>query len=69
MGLSKWIKDRAIHGRPAFSWEDVRKAGLYASEQVLKNELLRLCNNKTIGIAHMAVLMKKCIIDFHLNLQ
>ena len=49
MGLSKWIKDRAIHGRPAFSWEDVRKAGLYTSEQVLKNELLRLCNNKTIA--------------------
>ena len=48
MTLQKWIKDRAIHGYPTFSIEDVRKTGMYSSEQILQNELSRLCANKTI---------------------
>ena len=48
MTLQKWVKDRAIHGLPTFSIEDVRKAGMYSSEQILQNELTRLCNNKMI---------------------
>lgn len=48
MTLQKWIKDRAIHGYPTFSIEDVRGAGMYSSEQIMKNELNRLCSNKTI---------------------
>ena len=48
MTLQKWIKDRAIHGYPTFSIEDVREAGMYSSEQIMKNELNRLCSNKTI---------------------
>lgn len=48
MALQKWIRDRAIHGYPTFSFEDVRMAGMYSSEQILKNELVRLCSNKTI---------------------
>lgn len=49
MTLQKWIKDRAIHGFPTFSIEDVRKTGMYSSEQILQNELYRLCSNKTIA--------------------
>lgn len=48
MTLQKWIKDRAIHGYPTFSIEDVRATGMYSSEQILQNELSRLCANKTI---------------------
>ncbi len=48
MTLQKWIKDRAIHGFPTFSIEDVRGTGICSSEQILQNELYRLCNNKTI---------------------
>lgn len=49
MTLQKWIKDRAIHGFPTFSIEDVRETGMYFSEQILQNELYRLCSNKTIA--------------------
>ena len=49
MTLQKWIKDRAIHGYPTFSVDDVREAGMYSSEQIIKNELNRLCSNKTIA--------------------
>ena len=48
MTLQKWIKDRAIHGYPTFSIEDVRESEMYSSEQIMKNELNRLCSNKTI---------------------
>jgi len=47
MTLQKWIEDRAIHGFPTFSVEDVRAAGLCSSEQILQNELSRLSSNKT----------------------
>lgn len=49
MSLQKWIKERAIHGFPTFSTEDVRRTGMYSSEQILQNELYRLCSNKTIA--------------------
>ena len=49
MTLQKWIEDRAIHGYPTFSVEDVRTVGLCSSEQILQNELSRLCSNKTIA--------------------
>ena len=49
MTLQKWIKDRAIHGFPTFSIEDVRETGMYSSEQILQNELYRLSSNKTIA--------------------
>ena len=49
MTLQKWINDRAIHGNPTFSLDDVRTTGMYSSEQILKNELNRLCSNKTIA--------------------
>ena len=49
MTLQKWIKDRAIHGFPTFSIEDVRETGMYSSEQIMKNELNRLCSNKAIA--------------------
>ena len=49
MTLQKLIKDRAIHGFPTFSIEDVRETGMYSSEQILQNELYRLCSNKTIA--------------------
>ena len=48
MTLQKWIKDRAIHGYPTFSIEDVRETGMYTSEQIMKNELNRLCSNKIL---------------------
>ena len=49
MTLQKWIEDRAIHGFPTFSVEDVRAADLCSSEQILQNGLSRLCSNKTIA--------------------
>ena len=49
MTLKKWIEDRAVHGYPTFSIEDVRAAGLCSSEQILQNELFRLSSNKTIA--------------------
>ena len=49
MTLRKWIEDRAIHGYPTFSVEDVRATGLCSSEQILQNELSRLCLDKTIA--------------------
>ena len=49
MTLQKWINDRAVHGYPTFSLEDVRDAGIYSSEQIIKNELTRLSSNKTIA--------------------
>ena len=48
MTLQKWINDRAVHGYPTLTLEDVREAGLYTSEQIMKNELNRLCSNKTL---------------------
>ena len=47
--LQKWIRDRAVHGFPMFSIEDVRKANIYSSEQILQNELSRLCSNPTLS--------------------
>gem|GEM_PF-2851599 len=47
MTLQKWIEDRAIHGFPTFSIEDVRAADLCSSEQILQNELSRLSSNRT----------------------
>lgn len=49
MTLQKWIMDRAVHGFPTFSIEDVRKANIYSSEQILQNELSRLCSKKIIS--------------------
>lgn len=49
MTLQKWINDRAVHGYPTFTFEDVRESGIYSSEQIIKNELIRLCTNKTIA--------------------
>ncbi len=49
MTLRKWIEDRAIHGYPTFSVEDVRAAGVCSTEQILQNELSRLSANKTIA--------------------
>ncbi len=49
MTLQRWIRDRAIHGYPTFSIEDVKDTGMYSSEQIMKNELNRLCSNKTIA--------------------
>ena len=49
MTFQKWIEDRAIHGFPTFSIDDVRAAGIYSSEQILYNELSRLCANNTIA--------------------
>lgn len=49
MTLQKWIKDRAVHGVATFSIEDVRKSGMYSSEQIMQNELSRLCGNKLIA--------------------
>ena len=40
MTLQKWIKDRAIHGFPTFSIEDVRETGMYSSEQILQNDVV-----------------------------
>ena len=49
MTLQNWIRNRAAHGYPTFSVEDVRAARLYASENVLQNELSRLCRNKVVA--------------------
>lgn len=49
MTLQKWIEDRAIRGYPTFSIDDVRATGVYSSEQILYNELSRLCSNNTIA--------------------
>lgn len=49
MALKDWIQNRAIHGRPTFSIEDVRSASVCSSEQILQNELSKLCSNKTIS--------------------
>ena len=49
MTLQKQIEDKAIHGFPTFSVEDVRVVGMCSSEQILQNELSRLCSNKTIA--------------------
>ena len=38
MTLQKWIEDRAIHGFPTFSVEDVRAADLCSSEQILQKQ-------------------------------
>ena len=46
MTLQKWIKDRAIHGYPSFSIEDVRGTGMYSSEQIMKNTYQQLENLK-----------------------
>ena len=40
MTLQKWIKDRAIHGFPTFSIEDVRETGMYSSEHILQNDVV-----------------------------
>ena len=53
MTLQKWIESRAIHGFPTFSVEDVRAADLCSSEQILQNELSRLCSNKTIASVYI----------------
>lgn len=49
MTLHNWAKNRAVYGYPTFSIEDVRKAKLFASENVLQNELSRLCKNKVLA--------------------
>lgn len=49
MTLLNWIKDRAIYGYPTFSVEDARSADVCSSEQILQNELSKLCSNKTIA--------------------
>ena len=49
MTLQKWVYDRAIHGYPTFSVDDVRETGMYPSEQIAKNEFCRLCSKKTIA--------------------
>ena len=49
MSLRKWIENRAVNGIPTFSVEDVRQAGLFRSEQIMQNDLYRLCKNKTIS--------------------
>ena len=49
MTLQKWIKDLAVHGVATFSIEDVRKSGMYTSEQIMQNELSRLSSNKLIA--------------------
>jgi hypothetical protein len=57
MTLQKWIKDRAIHGYPTFSIEDVRESGMYSSEQILQNELSRLISlhrEKNVWANHYA---------------
>ena len=70
MTLQKWIEDRAIHGFPTFSVEDVRAADLCSSEQILQNELSRLCSNKTIAREGRKLVEKKSndliasVIDF-----
>jgi len=46
MTLQKWIEDRAIHGFPTFSVEDVRITG--SSEQIMKNEPNRHVQIKNI---------------------
>ena len=65
MTLQKWIEDRAIHGFPTFSVEDVRAADLCSSEQILQNELSRLCSNKTIASVYrgyLCIFLRKYIL-------
>ena len=47
MAMKDWIQNRVIHG-PTISIEDVRSASVCSSEQILQNELSKLCSNKTI---------------------
>ena len=49
MTLLKWIRNRAVHGMQAFSIEEIRRAGVCTSEQILQNELSLLSANKTIA--------------------
>ena len=48
MTLQKWIEDRAIHGFPTFSVEDVRAADLCSSEQILQNESVNVVSAKAL---------------------
>lgn len=48
MTIRNWIYERSISGLPTFSYEDVRKAFVNLSEQVVSNELYRLANQKII---------------------
>jgi predicted transcriptional regulator of viral defense system len=46
--LSEWIRNSEVHGFNAFSFEQVREAFPYASEQSLSNSLYRLTIKKRI---------------------
>ena len=63
MTLQKWIEDRAIHGFPTFSVEDVRAADLCSSEQILQNELSRLSSNKTIASVYRGKPYYVCMLS------
>ena len=69
MTLQKWIKDRTIHGFPTFSIEDVRKTGMYSSEQILQNELYRLYSNKTIFHPSHDIVRILIWFRFHLGIR
>ena len=72
MTLQKWIKDRAIHGFPTFSIEDVRETEMYSSEQILQNELYRMKQfdvspkNKFFFLLRMCHLMFPPLLKTHL---
>mgnify|MGYP002860128200 FL=1 len=48
MTIRNWIYERSISGLPTFSYEEVRMAFVNLSEQVVRNELYRLANQKVI---------------------
>ena len=48
MTIRNWIYERLISGLPTFSYEEVRMAFVNLSEQVVRNELYRLANQKVI---------------------
>lgn len=48
MTIREWIREREINGMPTFSFEKVRLSFVNMSEQIIKNELLRLSMQKKI---------------------
>lgn len=48
MTVREWVKKREINGGSTFSFEELRSAFAYSSEQVIKNELYRLKIRNTI---------------------
>ena len=48
MTIRNWIHERSISGLPTFSYEEVRMAFVNLSEQVVRNELYRMANQKVI---------------------